>query len=95
MLFRSVRFYRLDDGKGGDGGGTGNDPGIQDPKLGDGSNKGNPPVDNSPKGEVVFPSIAEFQKKVNEILKNRLEREKKKADEAAKKAAEEAAVEAA
>ena len=95
MLFRSVRFFKPDDGKGGDGGGTGNDPGTQDPKQGEGSNNGSPPADNSQKGEVIFPSNAEFQKKVEEILKDRLEREKKKAEEAAKKAADEAMAEAA
>jgi len=95
MLFRSVRFCKPDDGKGGDGGGTGNDPGIQDPKLGEGSNNGNPPVDGSSKGAITFASDAEFQKKVEEILKDRLEREKKKAEEAAKKAADEAVAEAA
>ena len=95
MLFRSVRFFKPDDGKGGDGGGTGNDPGTQDPKQGDGSNNGNPPADGSPKGGPAFASEAEFQKKVDEILKDRLERERKKAEEAAKKAADEAVAEAA
>ncbi|MDI6769746.1 MAG: hypothetical protein QMD04_08725 [Anaerolineales bacterium] len=94
MLFRSVRFYKPDDGKGGDGG-TGNDPGTQDPKPGEGSNNGNPLADGSPKGGPSFASEADFQKKVDEILKDRLERERKKAEEAAKKAADEAVAEAA
>lgn len=95
MLFRSVRFYKPDDGKGGDGGGTGNVPGTQDSKQGDGSNNGSPPADGSSKGAITFASEAEFQKALDEKLKERLEREKKKAEEAAKKAADEAVAEAA
>lgn len=80
------------------GGGTGNEPGAQ--KSGDGAGNGTGAGDGQkngtpPAGQVTFASEADFQKKVDELLKERLEREKKKSDEAAKKAADDAAAEAA
>ncbi len=78
-------------GAGGDAGtgGTGNAPGGQGGNQ-PGSNNGTPPT-----GSITFASEAEFQKKVDEMLKDRLEREKKKAEEAAQKAAANAEAEAA
>lgn len=76
-------------GAGGDGtgngtGGTGNVPG------GAGPNNGTPPA-----GGITFASEADFQKKVDEMLKERLERERKKTEEATRKAAADAEAEAA
>lgn len=72
-----------DPGAGGEGG-TGNAPG------GAGPNNGTPPA-----GAITFASEADFQKKVDEMLKERLEREKKKTEEATRKAAADAEAEAA
>lgn len=100
MLFRP-NFYRSPDTGGSGGGtapaadkqanadsntpaGTGNDPGNPS-----GSNNGNQT------GAITFASEAEFQKKVDELLKDRLDRQNKKAEETAKKAAADAAAEAA
>ncbi len=71
-------------GNGPAGGGTGNAPGGASP------NNGTPPA-----GGIIFASEAEFQKKVDEMLKDRLEREKKKTEEATRKAAADAEAEAA
>lgn len=102
MLYRWEKLMKPDDGKsGGSGGasdgdaatpgtentnpgGTGNDPGKND------SSK-----NGKTHGQIVFANDADFQKKVDELLKERLERERQKAAEAAKKAADEAAAEAA
>jgi hypothetical protein len=100
MLFRPNFYQSPDTGNGGgtttvataasanaDGNtpaGTGNDPGNLS-----GSNNGNLT------GAITFASEAEFQKKVDELLKDRLDRQNKKAEETAKKAAADAAAEAA
>lgn len=96
MIFRPVVYYKPDDGKGGGAGagnstvtpagGTGNEPGG----LATGTNNGTPPT-----GAITFASEADYQKDIEEKLKVRLEREKKKSDEASKKAAEDAIAEAA
>lgn len=102
MLFRPVIYWSPEDGKGGgaasagadassssgagaQSSGTGNDPGNQK-----GSNNGNPQA-----GAITFASEADFQKALDEKLKDRLERERKKSEEAAKKAADDAKAEAA
>lgn len=102
MLFHPVFYRKPDDGKG-DGSGSGaSDPGKQTPPAsGTGnvpgnqahstdSNNGNPPAN-----AITFATEADFQKKVDELLENRLERERKKSEEAKKKAAADAAAEAA
>lgn len=105
MLFRPVMFRSPEDGKGGGAsgtpadagttpgasapganGGTGNDPGNPS-----GSNNCNPPAG----GAITFASETEFQKALDEKLKDRLERERKKSEDAAKKAVADAAAEAA
>lgn len=105
MLFRPVILRSPEDGKGGGAGGenqpgtppattpgtgappsgTGNDPGNTNS-----SNNGNPPA-----GAITFASEAEFQKALDEKLKDRLERERKKSEDVAKKAVADAAAEAA
>ncbi|PKN85438.1 MAG: hypothetical protein CVU46_11035 [Chloroflexi bacterium HGW-Chloroflexi-8] len=101
MMFRPVFYRKPDDGKGDGAGsgsidpakqtaasGTGNDPGKQTQQSD--SNNGNPPA-----AAITFATEAEFQKKVDELLKDRLERESKKSEEAKKKAAADAAADAA
>jgi len=70
-------------------GGTGNDTGNPGGKLSD-SNNGTPPA-----AGITFASETDFQKKVVELLKERLEREKKQLEGASPKAAADAEAEAA
>ena len=89
---RMVWFDKGADGAGGsdkNDDGTGNDPGNPGGKPPD-SNNGTPPA-----AGITFATEADFQKRVDELLKERLEREKKKAEEATRKAAADAEAEAA
>jgi hypothetical protein len=106
MSFRRGLFFSADGGGngGGSGGapepgtapdvgaksgsGTGNAPGTQ-PDKGTGQNNGMPP------GAIVFASEAEYQKSLEEKLKERLDRERKKTEDATKKAADAATADAA
>lgn len=95
------QWLMMEADKGGGGsGGTGNDPGAAPTSAA--GNNGQPP-DLKKDGKdpdagqpaLVFQSEADFQKRVEEMLKERLEREKRKSEDAAKKAAADAAAEAA